>query len=315
MFEYLYLVIGFVLLVVGASYLIRGSTNLAKRLGVSELIIGLTVLAFGTSLPELMVSILSAIGGNTELALGNIIGSNISNTMLILGLSALLIPLAVSGRVVWKEIPINVFAIALLVILSAEILFGNSPVIGRFDGFILVSFFVAFLYYSYRSLKIAKVVDVGIKKNQDFWTAVMIIGGLAAVLYGSNLVVDNAVKIAKNVGISQFLVSATFIAIGSSLPELVVSVSAIIKKKSSLAVGNIVGSNIFNIFYILGITALIRPVTVPLFAFFDVTFLIFASLLLFVFMFIGKKYTLDKSEGIIMLLFYVIYLIIIIGRG
>jgi cation:H+ antiporter len=315
MIEYLYLVIGFVLLVAGASYLIRGSTNLAKRLGVSELIVGLTILAFGTSLPELMVSILAAVGGNTQLALGNIIGSNISNTLLILGLSAVIIPLTVNGRIVWKEMPISIFAVALLVILSAEVLFGSDPVLGRLDGLILVSFFIVFLYYSYKSLKFAKVVDVGIKKHKDFFTALMILGGLAAVLYGSNLIVDNAVLIASNVGISQFLVSATFIAIGSSLPELVVSITAILKKKSALAVGNIVGSNIFNIFYILGITALISPVALPLFVFFDITFLLIASVLLFAFMFMGRKSALGKSSGITFLILYLIYLMIIIARG
>ncbi len=315
MIEYLYLVIGLVLLVAGANYLIRGSTNLAKRFGVSELIIGLTVLAFGTSLPELMVSILSVIGGNTDIALGNIIGSNISNTLLILGLSAVIFPLAVKKSIAWKEIPLSILAVSSLVILSGEIIFGFTPIFGRFDGVIFISLFLVFLYYSYKSLKVHEVVTVDIKKYKDFLTAVMILGGLAAVFLGGHLIVDNAVLIAKNVGISQFLVSATIIAIGSSLPELVVSLVAIFKKKANLAIGNIVGSNIFNIFYILGITALIKPVVIPLFAFFDITFLLVSSLLLFSAIFIGRKYAIGKSSGIVFLILYLVYLLIIIARG
>jgi cation:H+ antiporter len=315
MIEYLYLVIGLVLLVAGANYLIKGSTNLAKRFGVSELIVGLIVLAFGTSLPELMVSVLSALGGNTDIALGNVIGSNISNTLLILGLCAVIFPLVVKKSIAWKEIPLGILAVSSLVILSGEIVFGFTPVFGRFDGIIFLSLFLVFLYYSYKSLKVHKVVTVDIKKNKDFLTALMILGGLAAVLFGGHLIVDNAVLIANKVGISQFLVSATIIAIGSSLPELVVSLVAIFKKKANLAIGNIVGSNIFNIFYILGITALIKPITIPLFAFFDITFLLITSLLLFASIFIGRKYAIGKSSGIIFLILYLIYLMIIIARG
>jgi cation:H+ antiporter len=315
MLEYLLLIVGFIFLIKGAQYFVDGSSQLAKRLGVSSLVIGLTVVAFGTSMPEFVINIFSAIEGHTELALGTIIGSNISNTLLILGISSMLFPLLVHKSTVWNEIPLSLFSTFLLFILINDSLFGKTSKLSQLDGIIMLSLFCYFLYYIYSSTQKSNNFKIEIQKHSDFIIALMILGGLVAIFFGGNLIVKNALIVASTFGISDFLISATVIAIGSSLPELVVSLVAIFKKNVDLAVGNIVGSNIFNILYVLGSTALIQPIYLPGFVNFDLVFLMVITALLFLFMFTGKKHKLERWEGAIFILLYIAYFSFIVFRG
>ncbi len=315
MIEYLLLVLGFIFLMKGAQYLIEGSSYLAKRLGVSPLVIGLTVVAFGTSMPEFIINIFSAINGSTEFALGNIIGSNISNTLLILGISAIFMPLLVHKSTVRNEIPLSLFTVVLLFILINDSLFGYASKLSLFDGLIMLSLFSYFLYYLYTSTKNNNKFKIEIQKHEDFVIAAMILGGLVGIFFGGNLIVENAMDIALSLGVSNFLMSATLVALGSSLPELVVSLVAIFKRNVDLAVGNIVGSNIFNILYVLGVTSLIKPIALPSFANFDILFLIISTTLLFAFMFTTKEHKISRIEGIIFILLYLGYISFILIRG
>ncbi len=315
MIEYLLLLVGFVILIKGAHYFIEGSSYLAKRIGVSPLIIGLTVVAFGTSLPEFIINIFSAINGSNDLALGNIIGSNISNTLLILGISSLYYPLLIKKSIVWREIPWALFASLLLLFLVNDSLFGYTSQISSIDGLILLGVFCYFLYSMYNSSKKDKKLNLEIRKHNDFVISLMILGGLVGLFFGGNLIVKTALEIAKTFGISEFLISSTVIALGSSLPELVVSLTAIFKKNIDLAVGNIIGSNIFNILYVLGATSLVKPIIFSSFINFDIIFLILITCLLFISMFNSEKHILERKEGLLFLVLYVIYLFIILLRG
>tara|TARA_Y100000310_G_C20696023_1_gene825808 strand:- start:2713 stop:3660 length:948 start_codon:yes stop_codon:yes gene_type:complete len=315
MIEYLLLLLGFILLIKGAQYFIDGASYLAKRLGISPLIIGLTVVAFGTSMPEFIINIFSAIEGSTEIALGNIIGSNISNTLLILGISAIFVPLLVHKSTVWNEIPLSLFATVLLFLLINDSLFGYTSKLGVLDGLIMLSLFFYFLYYIYSSAKRNNKFKMEIQKHNEFIIAIMILGGLVGIFFGGDLIVKNALIVAAGLGISEFLISATLVALGSSLPELVVSLVAIFKKNVDLAVGNIIGSNMFNILYVLGVTSLINPIILPGFVNLDLIFLIVITALLFVFMFTGKKHKLERWEGVIFILLYIAYVSFIIFRG
>ncbi len=345
--NYILFVLGFILLIKGADLLIEGSSALARKFGISSIVIGLTVVAFGTSVPELVINLFSAIQGNTDVALGNIIGSNICNILLILGLTAVIFPLDVKVATAWKEIPFSLFATLLLFILCNDALFDGAreSFLSRGDGIVMFSFFGVFLYYVIEmalkhkeELPITvpenkfsdKTADIGPQKNKEAESGIkavekkepggtliffMIIGGLTALVFGGKWVVDGAVIIAKKFGMSEFLISATVLAVGSSLPELVTSLVAAYKKEPDITVGNIIGSNIFNIFWILGITALIRPIPVTVGINVDLIFLMVATLYLFLFMFVGKKYKIERWQGIIMFVLYVFYLAYIIIRG
>jgi len=315
MIEYLLLILGFILLMKGAQYFIDGASYLTKRLGVPPLIIGLTVVAFGTSMPEFIINLFSAMRGSTDLALGNIIGSNISNTLLILGISAVVMPLLVHKSTVRNEIPLSLFATGLLFILINDSLFGYDSRLSILDGLIMLSLFLYFLYYLYVSTKNNNKFKIEIHKHSDFVIAAMILGGIVGIFFGGNLIVKNAMIVASTFGISDFLISATVVALGSSLPELVVSLVAVFKKNVDLAVGNVVGSNIFNILYVLGITSLIEPVALPSFVNFDILFLIFSTTLLFAFMFTTKEHKLSRLEGAIFILLYIAYITFILIRG
>ena len=319
MIEYIYLILGLALLYNGAGYLVEGSSSLAKKLGISALVIGLTVVAFGTSMPELIVNVFASLKGNAEVSYGNIIGSNIFNILLILGLASVIKPLAVQRSTVWKEIPFALLAALVLFAMSNKLLLGgaaNNLTIA--DGLIMLFFFVIFLYYVFELAKDKPKesnMEIEVKKHSSTAIFLMIIGGLAALFIGGKLTVAGAVAIARQIGISELLISSTIIAAGTSLPELVTSVVAAIKKEMDLSVGNVVGSNIFNIFLIMGVSSLISPLAVPAGINFDFIFLTATTLLLFIFMFIGKKHELDRWEGAMFLLMYVAYVAFIIRRG
>lgn len=315
------MMLGFVLLIKGADYLVNGSSKLAQRIGVSDLVIGLTVVAFGTSSPELLVNLFASFQGNTDLALGNIIGSNIFNILLILGISALIYPIGVTKGTVWKEIPFSLLAVIIVGALANDVLFGQmeTSIITRIDGFVLISFFVIFLYYIASIAIKPESVELNLfneSREKDLVKIlIMIIGGFLALIVGGKIIVDCAVKIAAYLGVSQSLIGLTIVAAGTSLPELATSAYAAYKKNSEIAVGNIIGSNIFNIFFVLGTSALVRPLPINQNINLDLLVLIGSTLFLFFFMFTGKRRVLDRWEGAIFILFFIVYTTFLIKRG
>ncbi len=317
---YLLFIIGIALLMKGADYLINGSSSLAKKYGVPTLVIGLTIVAFGTSLPELVVNIFAGLKGESDVALGNIIGSNIANLLLILGISALIcpVPMKVQSSTTWKEIPFSLLAAVVLFIFASSFLTKTNPaVLNISSGLILLCFFVVFLFYvvSMSLKKKEKDKKLEIQKHSNFVIFLMIVGGLAMLYFGGKWVVNGAVGVARLMGFSEYLISATIVAVGTSLPELVTSIVAARKKDVDLAVGNVVGSNIFNIFFILGITALITPLIVPAAIFYDIVILMAITFLLFIFMFVGKRHVLEKWQGVLFLVLYVMYVAMLVIKG
>ncbi|KYK21773.1 sodium:proton exchanger [Thermoplasmatales archaeon SG8-52-4] len=314
--------IGFIFLIKGADFLVDGASTIAKKLRVSDLIIGLTVVAFGTSAPELIVNIFASIQGNTQIAIGNVLGSNIINIFVILGVSSIIFPLIVKKDTIWKEIPFCLFAAVLLGVLANDnLVLGNTTEISQFDGLILIIFFIIFIYYI---LKIAKKqrnddeesLKLEIKQYSYLKSLILIIVGLFGLNIGAKWVVDGAVEIAKLAGVSQSLIALTIVAFGTSLPELVTSIMAVFKKNSDIAIGNIVGSNIFNILLIIGVSSLINPLQFSIAGNIDIFVAILAPFLLFLTMFTGrKKHTLERWEGVIFLVIYSLYLVFVIIRG
>jgi cation:H+ antiporter len=321
MITYILFVAGIILLIKGAGFLINGASSLAKKFGVPTLVIGLTIVAFGTSMPELIVNIISAIKETTEVAFGNIIGSNLSNILLILGIMAIVYSLKVERSTIWKEIPFAFLAVLVLFIVSNDFIIDKISVfsLARVDGLIMLCFFAIFLYYALELARRNKAhlesETIKIKTHKGHTIFFMIAAGLVGLFFGGKWTVEGAVYIAQQFGLSQFLISATIVAIGTSLPELVTSITAALKKEVGLAVGNIVGSNIFNIFWILGVTSIIAPVTIPDFINVDILFLVFVTFLLFLFMFIGKKHELQKWQGVVFVTLYVGYIVFLIVRG
>ncbi|MGV8152339.1 MAG: calcium/sodium antiporter [Candidatus Nanoarchaeia archaeon] len=321
MLEYILFIIGIFFLVKGADYLVSGSSSLAKKLKVPSLVIGLTIVAFGTSLPELVVNIISAIKGNGDIAFGNIVGSNIANILLILGISSIITHLKVQKSTTWKEIPFSLLAAFCLFVFAGVPLFDSLELnsIYRFEGIIFLLFFLIFLYYVFelarKNKKEMSDQKLEIKSMSYSKILVYILGGLVLLYFGGKWTVEGAIQLARLFGMSEYFISLTIVAVGTSLPELVTSIIAAVRKDADIAVGNVVGSNIFNIFLILGITTLIIPISIPLFAIIDLIFLLAITLLLFVFMFIGKKHEIDKWQGVLFLVLYALYIIHLIKRG
>ncbi|MBS3054623.1 MAG: calcium/sodium antiporter [Candidatus Aenigmarchaeota archaeon] len=316
MLEYALLAAGIMLLSKGADWLVDGASSLAKKLGVPTLVIGLTIVAFGTSLPELIVNVIASMQGSSDIAIGNVVGSNIANILLILGISALSRALKIHRSTVWNEIPLSLLAaIALFAYSSRTFLDDASAVITKSDGIILLLFFGIFLYYV-----ATMALSTGLKADKEKTgtmprSIIAIALGIVALYFGGRWVVEGAVILASSMGVSEYLISATIIAVGTSLPELFTSISAARKGEDDMAVGNIVGSNIFNIFFILGISALLNPITMSIHASADILILLFVTALLFVFMFIGKRHTLEKSQGAMFLVLYLCYIAFLIIRG
>ncbi|HOF19069.1 MAG TPA: calcium/sodium antiporter [Phycisphaerae bacterium] len=314
---------GLALLVVGANWLVDGASAVARRLGVSDLVIGLTVVAFGTSAPELVVDVFAAARGNTDIAVANILGSNTFNILAILGLSALVRPLAVAQSTVWKEIPLSLLAAVLVGILGNNALLdGAGPnALTRTDGLVLLGFFVIFLYYVLGMAKSsANPPDPPGQISPPAMrlpAACLRIGaGLAALATGAHLAVAGAVDTATRLGVSERVIGLTIVAVGTSLPELATSVVAAYRRNADLAVGNIVGSNLFNIFFILGVSACIRPLPMGGQVNFDVAATVLASLLLFVSMFTGRpRHGIQRWEGAVYLAAYAAYLGLLLGKN
>ena len=303
----LLLIFGLGILIKGADWLVKGGSELARKFKLSELAIGLTVVALGTSFPELIVNGFSAYHEQSDIVFGNIIGSNLFNIFAILGITGLISPIIVQSSTVWKEIPISLFAVLLLLFLSNSII-SQDEVLSRFDGIILLLFFCLFLIYVFKQLKNENTVSIQ-KQNKfsnfKIWTFILL--GLGFLIAGGRLVVVNSVSIAESLGISETIIGLTIVAIGTSLPELATSVVAAVRKNSGIAVGNIIGSNIFNIFFILGASTLIKPVDFNTKFNSDLYLLAVGTILLFLAMFSGKKKKLDRWEAGILLLIYVGY--------
>ncbi len=316
--EIILLVAGFIVLIKSADFLVDGARVLARRLRVSDLAIGLTVIAFGTSLPELSVNIIASVKGNTDIAIGNVLGSNAANIFLILGISAVIFPLSVAKGTVWKEIPMALAAIIIVGLMVNDTWRGSvDTILSGFDGAVLVALFCVFLYYIYRMAGENKDISAGDVPGEIGPARILglIFGGLAGVWLGSVWVVEGAVYLAKIMGLSESFIGLTVVAIGTSLPELATSAVAAYKRNPDIAVGNIVGSNIFNIFFVLGLSSIIRPIPFSPEMNTDIAVVIFASLILFFSMFTGKKRMIDRWEGLVFLFLYAVYLVFLIRRG
>ena len=315
MITYILFIIGFFLLIKGADLLVDGSASIAKKLKISSIVIGLTIVAFGTSAPEFIVNIFASVRGNSEIAIGNILGSNIANILLILGISAIIYPITAKKNTVLKEIPLSLLAAIVLGLMANDLIIDGASFSGitRIDGFILLSFFIIFLYYTFGITKSDKdIVEEEIKVFSYSKAVIFIILGLAGLVIGGKWIVDGAIKIAELFNISQSLIGLTIVAIGTSLPELATSAIAAYKKQSDIAIGNVVGSNIFNIFWILGASAIIRPLPFSNSSNGDIAMTIFASILLFIVMFIGKKRVIERWQGVFMVTLYAGYVVFLV---
>ena len=304
------LIIGFVLLMKGADFFVEGSSSVATRFHIPSLIIGLTIVAMGTSLPECAVSITASMDGNNALAVANAIGSNIFNLMVVCGISALFVPIAVQTNTLKREFPFSILCAILLMVLGY---FGMT--LGRIDGIILLILFVGYIVYMIISAK--KAMNTYQEEEEikviPIWQSILyIVGGAFAIKFGGDFVVDSASSIALSLGMSQNLVGLTIVALGTSLPELVTSMVAAKKGEVDMALGNVIGSNVFNILFVLGIASTISPIAFIFENIIDIIVLSVFSLIVLYFGF--TKHKIDKKEGIIMLLLYVGYLIYIIVR-
>jgi cation:H+ antiporter len=313
------LILGFVLVIKGADWLVTGGSSLAKKLHVSALVIGLTVVAFGTSLPELSVNITASIKGSSEIAITNVLGSNVANIFLILGISSMIFPLTVTIGTVWKEIPLSFLAALVLGILAGDRLIDGRDfsALTRIDGLVLLSFFIIFVYYSAGIAKGATPMSemvtsqaCGIQKSIFY-----IIGGFLLLIVGGKLIVDGALNVAAGLKISESVIGATIVAVGTSIPELATSTVAAYRKNPDIAVGSVIGSNIFNIFFILGFSTIIKPLPVQSGDNVHIAAAIIGSMILFLCMFTGKRKILDRWEGALLVIGYLVYLYLVVSLG
>lgn len=317
----LYLIVGFVLLVKGADFFVEGASSIAKRMHIPTIVIGLTIVAFGTSAPELAVSLSAAIKGSNDIAIGNVVGSNIFNLLVVIGVSAMISPLTVKRSMIKKDYPLSIFAAVLLGVLCLDsVLFhAKETTLGRMDGVILLVCFVFFMYITVREglrgRKDAKKEHEDEVENMSFpmgKSIVLLVVGLAGIVFGGDLSVEGAKEIARAFGLSEALIGLTIVAIGTSLPELVTTIVAAKKGESDIALGNVVGSNLFNIFFILGCSATILPMHVSGTYIYDIGLLIIVSVLAFIP--IAKSKKVGRVMGGVMTLAYVAYTVYLIMR-
>lgn len=320
MLVYILFVLGFIILIKGADMLVTGASSIARRYNISDMVVGLTIVSFGTSLPELIINVLSSMQGHSELAIGNVFGSNVANILLILGVTAIICPLPIRRNTIFTEIPFSLIATLLVGFLANVVLVGDKTdlYISRVDGGILLFFFALFLAYIYNIVKTNEdvILEETEHLNMTIPKSLLYIAlGAVGLFLGGKWVVDGAVKFAESFGLSASFIGLTIVAIGTSLPELVTTVMAAYRRKIDIAVGNVVGSNIFNLLWILGISALINPLPFNVVSNFDIIMMIFASTLLILVIPLGKKNTIDRWNGILFLLVYVGYLVFLVNRG
>lgn len=309
----LLLIIGLALVVGGANFLTDGAASIAKRFRLSDLVIGLTVLAFGTSAPELTVSLMAALKGSADIAIGNVIGSNIFNILAIVGITALIMPLTMSNSTIRIEIPLTILSSAVLFFMANDRLFdmAGENVITRTEGFVLLAFFLIFLFYTFNISK-GEESPGQVRQFALPLSIIMVIGGLVALVFGGDLFVDNAAMLAGRMGVSESVVAITIVAGGTSLPELVTTLVAAIKKRPGMAIGNIVGSNLFNILLILGVSSSISPIRIQGITVVDYGIFILSAILLYVFgLFFGNK-TIKRFEGSILLSLFICYTVYLV---
>ena len=316
--DVLLLLAGFVILIKGADFLVDGASSLAKKYNISPLIIGLTIVSFGTSAPEIAVNIFSSINGKSEALFGNILGSNMFNIMFILGVSGLIYPLVVQRNTVRYELPYSLLAVVIMYILVNDRLIWGAEenILSTLDSIVLLIFFLFFLYYIYRSMQTKGVNDnVSIKEFTVSKSILLSVGGVIMLVGGGKLTLDSAVSIAHLFGLSEKLIGLTILAVGTSLPELATSMVAALKKNTDIAIGNIIGSNIFNIFLVLGVSGLVSPIPFNKELNIDIYVLAGGSVILLLSMFTLTKSKLDRWEAFILLSSYVAYTVFLIIRN
>lgn len=310
----LLILIGFLSLIFGANWLVNGSSSLAKKNNISDLVIGLTIVSFGTSAPELVVNTVASVNGYSDIILGNIIGSNNFNLFIILGIAGLIYPIRVQSSTVWKEIPISLMSSLLLFALANNFFLSPDKDISRIDGLILFFSLLLFLFYISKQLKKEQVTEISIEHMPNYKIWASVIFGIAGLIIGGKLVVDNGVSIATDLGISQKIIGLTIIAAGTSLPELVTSVVAAMKRNSDIAIGNVIGSNIFNILLIFSLSSFINPIKYSSIFNQDLLILIGGTFFLFLTMFIGKKHQLERWQAFVFLCFYLGYTVFLVSK-
>lgn len=308
----LLVVIGFTSLIFGANWLVDGASSLAKKNNVSDLVIGLTIVAFGTSAPELVVNSVASFNGYSDIVFGNIIGSNNFNLFFILGIAGLIYPITVQTSTAWKEIPISLFVTVLLLLLANNFFLNQGLEISRADGIVLFILFACFIYYVFTQLKQDKVEVLAYQERSNYKIWGLILIGIAGLVLGGKLVVDNSIDIATQLGVSQKVIGLTIIAVGTSLPELVTSIVAALKRNSDIAIGNVIGSNIFNILLILSISSFVSPIRYNTIFNQDLFILIGGTVFLILAMFTGQRKKLDRWEAAILVGFYLMYTVYLV---
>lgn len=301
---------GLILVVWGADALVDGASSIARKFGISEFVIGLTIVGMGTSAPEMVVSFIGAIGGNADIAVGNVIGSNIFNTLLILGLTAMILPMNITSLNLKKDIPINIVITVLLLVLGMNFsIFGcGANRLSRIDGLVLLALFCLYMYMSFRFDTPNNNEEEPGETKKTGWAILLIVLGLNGLVVGGKLFVDSAVSIAKMLNVSDKFIAVTILAGGTSMPELATCLVAAVKKKGQLALGNIIGSNVFNILLILGGSALIHPLSLEQIGFVDLGILLLSSLVILTSAYIGKKNKIDRIDGIFFVLLEIAYM-------
>jgi cation:H+ antiporter len=313
--EILLLILGLVLLIFGADKLVEGASSVADKLGIPAFVIGLTVVAFGTSMPEMVVNILASFSGNSGLAIGNVIGSNTINILVVVGITAIIRPITVMSSTIRIEIPYSLLAAIVLFLLANDLLIDGAEqsILSRIDGMVLITFLGLFLLYTYYSAKSDKYAPITkVKKRKTYISILMIAGGILGLYFGGDLIVNSATTIARSLGISDAIIGLTVVALGTSLPELVTSAVAAYKGNSDIAIGNVLGSNIFNVFMVLGISSIIRPLPFYPAANVDILVTGLASILLFAFAIKGTGQKIDRREGILFVTIYIAYIVYLV---
>lgn len=308
------IIVGFTSLIFGANWLVDGASSLAKKNNISDLVIGLTIVAFGTSAPELVVNSVASSDGLSDIVFGNIIGSNNFNLFIILGIAGLIYPITVQSSTAWREIPISLIVAVLLFVLANNFFINQELEISKLDGIILLICFLCFLYYVFNQLKRVKPEAITPENKSNYMIWGLVIFGIAGLIIGGKLVVDNSLDLATELGVSQKIIGLTIIATGTSLPELFTSIVAALKKNSDIAIGNVIGSNIFNVLLILSISSFVNPIKYNANFNQDILILIGGTLFLIIAMFTGKRKRLDRWEALILLSFYLIYTTYLVSK-
>lgn len=301
------IIIGFVALIYGANWLVNGASSLAKKYNVSDLVIGLTIVAFGTSAPELVVNSVASYDGLSDIVLGNIIGSNNFNLFIILGIASLMYPITVQKSTANVEIPISLFTAAILLVLANDFFLGANTIISRVDSLIMLVFFAGFLFYIFKQMKTERPEEVGFMPKSNTAIFALIIAGFFGLIVGGKLVVDNAILVAKSLHVSEKIIGLTIIAAGTSLPELLTSVVAAMKKNSDIAIGNVIGSNIFNVLLVIPISGLLNPIVYNSNFDIDIYILISGTVFIIGALAFSKTKKITRWHGLILLCFYLIY--------